>query len=157
MPPGRRRYMKIQGSYKVPAPPEAVYRQLLDPEALAQALPGCEKLTEYDACSYDAEMCVGIAAVKGTYQGRVEILDQKPPERFRMRVNAHGKGGFLKGEGEIVLSGSGDETTVSYSGETQVGGMIAAVGQRMIQAASRQIVSQFFQAFAKQIQQSRAS
>ena len=98
-------------------------------------------------------MKVGVAAVKGTYQGRVEILDQKPPERFRMRVNAQGKGGFLKGEGEMLLSGSGDETTVSYSGETQVGGMIAAVGQRMIQAASRQIVNQFFQAFAKQIQQ----
>ncbi len=149
--------MKIQGSYKIPAAPEVVYRHLLDPEALARALPGCEKLTEHDACSYDAEICVGIAAVKGTYQGRVEILDQKPPERFRMRVDAHGKGGFLKGEGEIVLTGSGDETTVSYSGETQVGGMIAAVGQRMIQAASRQIVGQFFQAFAKQIQQNAAS
>jgi uncharacterized protein len=146
--------MKIQGSYNIPAAPEVVYRHLLDPEALARALPGCEKLTEYDACSYDAEICVGIAAVKGTYRGRVEILDQKPPERFRMRVDARGKSGFLKGEGEIVLSASGEETTVSYAGETQVGGMIAAVGQRMIQAASRQIVTQFFQAFAKQIQES---
>jgi uncharacterized protein len=153
MPPGWRRYMKIQGSYNIPAAPEVVYKHLLDPEALAQALPGCEKLAEHDACSYDAEICVGIAAVKGTYQGRVEILDQNPPERFRMRVNVRGKGGFLKGEGEVILSGSGDETTVSYSGETQVGGMIAAIGQRMIQAASRQIVTQFFQAFASQIKE----
>lgn len=149
--------MKIEGSYKIPATPEAVYRQLLDPGTLAHALPGCEKLTPNPDGSYQAAMKVGIAAVKGTYEGRIEILDQKPPERFRMRVNAHGKGGFLRGEGEIVLAGSGDETTVSYSGETQVGGMIAAVGQRMIQAASRQIVSQFFQAFAKQIQESPAS
>lgn len=153
MPPGRRRYMKIEGSYKIPAAREIVYKQLLDPEALARALPGCEKLAPNPDGTYNAEMRVGIAAVKGTYQGRVEILDQKPPERFRMRVNVRGKGGFLQGEGEIVLSASGDETTVSYSGETQVGGMIAAVGQRMIQAASRQIVGQFFQAFAKQIQE----
>jgi carbon monoxide dehydrogenase subunit G len=144
--------MKVEGSYKVPGSRETVYKLLLNREALLNAFPGCQKLTSNQECSYDAEMCVGIAAVKGTYQGRVEILDQKPPERFRMRVNLHGKGGFLKGEGEIVLSSSGDETTVSYSGETQVGGMIAAVGQRMIQAASRQIVSQFFQAFADQIQ-----
>ena len=142
--------MKVEGSYKVPGPPETVYKQLLDPEALARAFPGCQSLTPHNDGSYDAQMTVGIAAVKGTYQGRVEILDQKPPERFRMRVNLHGKGGFLKGEGEIVLSGSGSETTVNYSGETQVGGMIAAVGQRMIQTASRQIVSQFFQAFAGQ-------
>jgi uncharacterized protein len=144
--------MKVEGSYKVSGSRETVYKLLLDREALLKAFPGCQKLTSNQACSYDAEMCVGIAAVKGTYQGRVEILDQNPPERFRMRVDLRGKGGFLKGEGEIVLSGSGDETTVSYSGETQVGGMIAAVGQRMIQAASRQIVSQFFQAFAGQIQ-----
>ena len=144
--------MKIQGSHKISAEREAVYRQLLDPEALARALPGCEKLTPNPDGSYQAVMKVGVAAVKGTYQGRVEIPDRKPPERFRMRVNAQGKGSFLKGEGEVVLSGSDGETTVSYSGETQVGGLLAAVGQRMIQAASRQIVSQFFQAFARQIQ-----
>ena len=149
--------MKIEGSYKIPASPEVVYKRLLDPEALASALPGCEKLTPNADGSYQAAMKVGVAGVKGTYQGRVEILDQKPPERFRMRVNAQGKGGFLKGEGEMLLSAAGDETTVSYSGETQVGGMIAAVGQRMIQAASRQIVNQFFQAFAKQIQQNAGS
>jgi len=148
--------MKMQGSYNIPAAPEVVYRHLLDPEALARALPGCEKLTPNPDGSYQAAMKVGVAAVKGTYEGRVEILDQKPPERFRMKVNVRGKSGFLKGEGEIVLSASGEETTVSYSGETQVGGMIAAVGQRMIQAASRQIVGQFFQAFAKQIQESPA-
>jgi len=84
-------------------------------------------------------------------------LDPNPPERFRIRVNAQGKGGFLKGEGEIILTGSEGETTVSYSGETQVGGLIAAVGQRMIQAATRQIVTQFFQAFAEQLQHGSAS
>jgi uncharacterized protein len=145
--------MKVEGSYKVPGPPETVYKQLLNPDALARAFPGCQSLTPHADGGYDAEMSVGIAAVKGTYRGRVEILDQNPPKRFRMRVNAYGKSGFLKGEGEIVLSGSREETTVSYSGETQVGGMIAAIGQRMIQAASRQIVNQFFQAFAKQIKE----
>jgi uncharacterized protein len=145
--------MKVEGSYKVPGPPETVYKQLLNPEVLSRAFPGCQSLTPHSDGSYDAEMRVGIGAVKGTYQGRVEVLDQNPPERFRMRVNVLGKGGFLKGEGEIVLSVSGNDTTVSYSGETQVGGMIAAVGQRMIQAASRQIVTQFFQAFANQIQE----
>jgi len=149
--------MKIEGSYKVPASREIVYKQLLDPDALKQALPGCEKLEPNSDGSYQAEMKVGIAAVKGTYQGRVEIVDQNPPERFRIRVNAQGKGGFLKGEGEIVLTGSDGETTVSYAGDTQVGGLIAAVGQRMIQAATRQIVTQFFQAFARQLQQGAAS
>ena len=149
--------MKIEGTYKVPAARDLVYKQLLDPEVLAHALPGCEALTPNLDGSYQAKMKVGIAAIKGTYQGRVEILDPNPPERFRMRVNAQGKGGFLKGEGEITLATVDAETTVSYSGETQVGGMIASLGQRMIQAATRRIVDQFFQAFTKQFQQASAS
>ncbi len=149
--------MRIEGSYRVSAPREAVYKQLLNPDALCHALPGCQKLAPNPDGSYQTEMKVGIAAVKGTYQGRVEIFDQTPSERFRMRVNAKGKGGFLKGEGEITLSGSDAETTVSYSGETEVGGPIASVGQRMIQAATRKIVSQFFQTFTKQIQENAVS
>ncbi len=149
--------MRIEGSYKVPAPREVVYRQLLDPNALCHALPGCERLAPNPDGSYQTEMKVGIAAVKGVYQGTVEIFDQTPSARFRIRVNAKGKGGFLRGEGEITLSNSNTETTVSYSGETEVGGLIASVGQRMIQAATRQIVSQFFQAFTKQIQESVVS
>jgi uncharacterized protein len=149
--------MKIEGSYKVPATRDVVYKELLNPEALAHALPGCEKLTPNPDGSYQAVMKVGIAAVKGTYQGRVEILDQNPPQHFRMRVSAKGTGGFLKGEGEISLTNSDGETSVSYSGETQVGGVIAAVGQRMIQAATRQIVGQFFQAFTQQLQPKQAN
>jgi len=149
--------MKIEGAYKVPGARDFVYKQLLDPKVLAHALPGCEELIPNADGSYQARMKVGIAAIKGTYQGRVEILDLNPPEGFRMRVNAQGKGGFLKGEGEISLTSVDEETTVSYSGETQVGGMIASVGQRMIQAATRKVVDQFFQAFTKQIQQVSAS
>lgn len=149
--------MKIQGAYKVPATRDVVYKQLLDPDVLAHALPGCEELTPNADGSFQARMKVGIAAIKGTYQGRVEVLDANPPEGFRMRVNAQGKGGFLKGEGRITLTTTDAETTVSYSGETQVGGVIASVGQRMIQAATRKIVDQFFQAFTRQFQQASAT
>ncbi|MEJ2010285.1 MAG: carbon monoxide dehydrogenase subunit G [Acidobacteriota bacterium] len=149
--------MKIEGAYKVPGARELVYKQLLDPEVLVHALPGCEELVPNPDGSYQTRMKVGIAAIKGTYQGRVEILDANPPAGFRMRVNAQGKGGFLKGEGEITLTTLEAETSVSYSGETQVGGMIASVGQRMIQAATRKIVDQFFQAFSRQFQQTSVS
>lgn len=145
--------MKIEGSYQVSAPREVVYQQLLDPARLAQALPGCKKMEPNPDGSYRAEMTVGIAAIKGSYHGRVEILDLVPPESFRMKVSGQGKGGFLKGEGSLALSNSGPQTTIHYSGEAQVGGVFAAVGQRMIQAATKQILQQFFQAFARQFQQ----
>ena len=151
--------MKMEGTYQVSAPRQLVYEQLLNPEKLARALPGCEKLEPNSDGSCHAEMKVGIAAIKGSYQGRVEILDQVPHEGFRIKVDGQGKGGFLKGEGTLALADadSGAGTTIHYSGEAQVGGLFAAIGQRMIQAATKQILQQFFQAFAKQLQQDQAS
>lgn len=125
---------------------------MLDPESLAKALPGCERLEPQADGSFRAEMKVGIASVKGTYHGRVEILDLKPPESFRMKVEGQGTGGFMKGEGTLTLVSGDAETLIGYSGEAQVGGVIAGVGQRLVLAAARQIVNQFFQAFAKQLQ-----
>lgn len=123
----------------------------MNPASLAKSLPGCEKLDPQPDGSYHAEMKVGVASVKGTYHGRVEILDPLPPERFRMKVEGQGAGGFLKGEGTLTLIGNGNETLIGYSGEAQVGGVIASVGQRLVLAAARQIVQQFFQAFANQL------
>jgi len=143
--------MRLEGTYKVAAPRDIVWKQLLNPDVLARTIPGCEKLEPNPDGSYNAELKMGIAMVRGTYRGRVEILDQVPPEHFRMKVDGQGSGGFLKGEGTLTLAESGSETLISYTGEAQVGGLFASVGQRMILSAARQIVEQFFQAFAKQV------
>ncbi len=145
--------MKIEGTYMIAAPRETVWQHLLNPESLSKCLPGCEKLEPQPDGSFRAEMKVGIAAVKGSYHGRVEILDPVPPERFRMKVEGKGTGGFLNAEGTLTLLGTGAETLVGYSGEAQVGGVIASVGQRLVLGAARQIVQHFFQAFSKLVTQ----
>jgi len=147
--------MKLEGIHSVPLPREFVWQQLMKPEVLARSIPGCEKLEPNPDGSFRADLKIGVAAVKGTYHGRVELLDLAPPERFRIKVEGQGTGGFLKGEGVLELCANGTETAVSYSGEAQVGGVIASVGQRLILAAAKQIINQFFQAFSKQVQASR--
>lgn len=144
--------MKIEGAYTVSAPRETVWQHLLDPEVLGRALPGCEKLEPSPDGSFRAELKVGLAAVKGSYHGRVEILDAVPPEHFRMKVEGQGTGGFLKGEATLTLvDDAAGKTVIQYSGEAQVGGIIASVGQRLVLGAARQIVNQFFEAFARNI------
>lgn len=143
--------MKIEGTYRVAAPRGLVWQKLMDPEVLARSLPGCEKLARDLDGSYRTEMKVGIAAVKGPYHGRVVILDPQPPEQFRMKVEGQGAGGFLKGEDTLGLGEDAGGTVVTYSGDAQVGGLIASVGQRLVLAATRQIIHQFFEAFAKQL------
>ncbi len=144
--------MTLGGTYKIPAAPETVWRALMNPEILARALPGCEGLEAQPDGSYQARMKVGIAAVKGIYQGRIEILDPVPNQLFRIRVDGQGTGGFLKGIGTLSLASEGGETLVRYDGEAQVGGVIAGVGQRLMLVAARQIIQQFFEAFSRQVQ-----
>ena len=146
--------MKLEGTHTVPAPRDVVWQRLMDPQALSRALPGCEKIEPNPEGGFAAEFKVGLGAIKGTYRGRVEILDPVPPERFRMKVEGKGTGGFVKGEATLTLAENAGGTLITYSGEAQVGGLIASVGQRLIQSAARQSLNQFFQTFAKQVQSS---
>ena len=145
--------MKIDGTYVIPASREVVWQRLMSPDVLARSIPGCEKLVPNSDGSYHTEMKIAISAVKGTYRGRVEILDTVAPERYRMKVEGRGTSGFVKGEGTLMLSDDGAAgTKISYTGDAQVGGVIANVGQRLIQAAARQMVNHFFQQFTEQVQ-----
>ncbi len=123
----------------------------MNSEVLARALPGCERFEANPDGSYRTEMSVGIAAVKGKYHGRVEIQDAVPPASYRMKVEGQGSGGFLKGEGTLTLIAQGAETEIRYSGEAQVGGIIASVGQRLMQGAAQQLVRQCFAALAREV------
>src|SRR5690348_2705277 len=143
--------MNLDGSYQIPAPRDLVYKQLMNPEVLSRSLPGCEMLTPNPDGSFSAQLKIGIAMMKGTYQGRVEIKDAVEPSHFRMLVEGKGSGGYMKGEGSLTLTDDGDGTLITYAGEAQVGGLIASVGQRMILGAAKQNVAQFFQESARQI------
>jgi carbon monoxide dehydrogenase subunit G len=145
--------MKIEGTYRVPASRDTVWQGLMNRDVLARSLPGCEQLQPNADGSYHAEMNVGIASVKGKYHGRIEILDPVVPERYRLKVEGKGTGGFLQGEGTLVLAEQGNETLITYSGEAQVGGVIASVGQRLVLGAAKQIVKQFFGQFTRQLHQ----
>ena len=135
--------MRLEGSYTIHADRETVWKLLLNPDVLARVVPGCQKLVPNPDGSYSATMKVGIAMIKGTYQGRIEILDPVPPEHFRMKVDGKGSTGFLRGEGTLTFAENGGDTLITYGGDVQVGGLIASVGQRLILGAARQLPSLF--------------
>ena len=137
--------MKIEGSYDIPAPRQRVWEAFLDPERLRQAIPGCERLEAIGDDEYKATMKVGVAAVKGTFEGKVKLSDKQPPQRYRMTVEGSGGPGFIRGEAVMTLADGPDGgTTVSYTADVQVGGLIAGVGQRMLGGVSKMMADQFF-------------
>lgn len=136
--------MELSGDHTFAAPREQVWQFLLDPEVLRQCLPGCEHLAEIGPDEYEATMKIGVAAIRGTYQGRVKISDQQEPERYKMLVEGKGPAGQVSGEGTLELVETGDGTQVNYSGTANVRGTLARVGARVMQPAAKMIVGQFF-------------
>jgi len=143
--------VKLAGQYILPAPPAKVWELLTDPVRLPKLLPGCERLDPDGPDRFKAAVKFGLAAISGNYSGTVEFAEKKPPKSMRMKFSGKGVPGFVDGVGHIELVEKSGQTELRYTGDAQVGGMIAAVGQRMIEGAARKIVDQFFAAAAEEL------
>jgi uncharacterized protein len=137
--------MKIEGTHELRASAERVFKTLTDPAVLQRCIPGCERLEKTGDNAYSITLKAGVGAIKGVFSGNVRLEDLNPPHHFRMIVEGKGQPGFLKGTGDIDLKENG-ATRVNYSGDVQVGGTIAGVGQRMLQGAAKMMTTQFFTA-----------
>src|SRR5438876_10532640 len=144
--------MKLEGSYDVPAPRQKVWDAFLDPKELRKAIPGCEKLEALGNDEYKATLKIGVAAVKGTFEGKVRLSDKKPPESYRLAAEGSGGPGFVKADTVITFPAADGGTRVSYNADAQVGGLIAGVGQRMIGGVSKMVAEQFFNRMSELLQ-----
>jgi len=142
--------LKISGNSVVPVAPDRAYALLQDPVILAKCMPGTDHLAKVGEDEYEMKMKMAIASISGLFAGKVKIADQHPPVSFKLIVEGNGKIGFVKGEGVLNLAPDGDSSTdVKYDGDVQVGGTIAAVGQRLLDATSKLIIKKFFQKFSE--------
>ncbi len=137
--------MKIEGSYEFKAPRERIWEILQDPKVMAQCMPGCEGMEEVAPDEFEATVKVGIAAVKGTYKAKVAIKDRQAPSHYVLSGSGSGGPGFMQGDLVIDLEDNGDAgTTLRYSTDAKIGGLIAGVGQRMLGGVGKMMVNQFF-------------
>jgi uncharacterized protein len=136
--------MKVDSTYEIKAPRERIFAALTDPEVLRLAIPGCESLEKVDENLYSATMKAGVGPIKGNFKGDVHLEEMRPPEHYRIVVQGKGAMGFAKGSADFDLEEKDGGTLIKYSGEMQIGGPIAGVGQRMIQGAAKMMASQFF-------------
>lgn len=146
--------MELSGHHTFDAPQETVYRVLTDPETLRRTLPGCQKFEAQGDGSYAITLSIGIAAVKGTYTGTVHLMNENPPDSYTLKMSARGGVGFVDGQGDFQLAPDEkdpDKTFLTYKGEAHVGGKVAGLGQRLVQAGANLIIGQFFRALEKEV------
>ena len=136
--------MNISGSYTFDAPASRVWETLMSPEALAGCIPGCETLVPAGEDAYTAEVNVGVGIIQGKFNAKIALRDQKPHSSFRLVVEGTGPVGFANGEVLVTLDEQEGVTTVQVESDTQVGGMIARVGQRTIGTVGKGLMDRFF-------------
>ena len=152
--------MELSGTHTIKAPQALVWKVLTDPETLRRTLPGCQRFEAQEDGSFNITMSIGIAAIKGTYTGTVRLLNEMPPDSYSLKVAAKGGVGFIDGQGDFVLSpaeDNPDHTKLSYTGQAQVGGKIAGVGQRLLHGGANLVIGQFFRALDKEVSQSESA
>jgi carbon monoxide dehydrogenase subunit G len=142
--------MDMTGEYRIAAPRQRVWDALNDPEILKQCIPGCETITKHSDTEMSATVRAKVGPVSARFGGKVTISDRDPPNSYKiMGEGTGGPAGFAKGGASVKLADDGDGTKLSYVVEANVGGKLAQIGSRLIDATARQMADNFFSKFAQ--------
>ena len=141
--------MDMSGERRIPAPREKVWSALVDPLVLKDAIPGCESLEKLSDTEMKATANVKVGPIAARFTGLVHLRDLDPPVGYRLDGEGQGGvAGFAKGGAAVTLADDGGDTILSYEVHAQVGGKIAQLGARLIDASARQMADLFFDRFA---------
>ncbi len=145
--------MILNGSYTFNGPRQRVWELLQDPEVLAKALPGTERLVLTSEDRYEGVMKVSVGPVTAArFDVSVLLTERDPPRRFVMRIDGKGGVGFTRGTATIELrEESAMSTALQYDANVQVGGKIAAVGQRMLEQVGKMMSRQALEALEREL------
>jgi uncharacterized protein len=144
--------MDMSGERRIPAPRQKVWEALNDPDVLKASVPGCESLEKISPTEFKAAAAVRIGPIAARFNGRIELADLDPPRSYK--ISGEGQGGvagFAKGGADVQLTEEADATVLRYQVRAQVGGKIAQLGARLIDATAKSMADQFFDRFANAV------
>lgn len=143
--------MKLSATYTFKVQGEKVFAALVDPEVLQRCIEGCEKMEKTAEDCYDAHLKIGIAGLKGRYVGKIRVEEKKEPESFTLQVEGKGGPGWVKGTARLQISPQGEWSELQCVSEGQVGGLIAQVGSRLVEAAAKKMLKEFLGKLGQQL------
>jgi hypothetical protein len=144
--------MDIQGRYRIQAPREVVWAALNDPEVLKRCIPGCKELEARSPTELAAKAALRIGPISAMFAGTVTLADLDPPRRYTIVGQGQGgAAGFAKGRAEVALEEADGRTDLAYTAKAEVGGKLATLGGRLIQATSRKLADEFFGNLAREL------
>jgi uncharacterized protein len=150
--------MEMSGEQLVPAPQKVVWDALNDPEMLKASVPGCESIERSGENEYQVLMVARVGPVSAKFKGKLALSDVKPPDSYSISFEGQGgPAGFAKGGAHVRLSPEGEKTKLSYDVKASVGGKLAQIGSRLVDAAAKKVADDFFRNFNQKVGAAHAS
>jgi len=145
--------MEMNGERRLPAPRATVWQKLNDPDTLRVSIPGCRTLEAKEDQGFRATAAIKVGPISTVFTGDVHLRDVVPPESYRIEGSGNGgPAGVAKGSAAVNLADDGADTLLTYSVKAEVGGKLAQLGARLIDATAKQMADQFFDNFAKLVE-----
>ena len=144
--------MQMSGEYRIEADRDAVWAALNDLEVLKQAIPGCQEIDKISDTEFAAKVKVKVGPVSAKFSGKVTFTDLDPPNGYT--ISGEGKGGpagFAKGAAKVRLEADGAATILHYEVDARVGGKLAQIGSRLIDATAKKMAGDFFTKFGEAV------
>jgi hypothetical protein len=140
--------MEMTGEQRIPASQAETWQALNDPDFLKDCVPGCESMEQVSDTEYAVQMTARVGPVSARFKGRMLLSDVKPPNSYAIAFEGQGGvAGFAKGSAQVELAPDGDATKLSYKIRANVGGKLAQIGSRLVDAAANKVANDFFSAF----------
>lgn len=143
--------MELSGDYRFEQPPAVVWAALMDPAVLAGCIPGCRSIEPDGPDRYRAAVSVRVGPISGQYTAVVALSELNPPHSYTMAIEGSGNLGFANGVSHITLTQDGPGTMVHVDADSQVGGAVARVGQRMMGSVAKGMLDRFFGCLAESV------
>jgi len=140
--------MEMSGEQLIPASQQHTWNALNDPEVLKACVPGCEAIDRLADNEYQVQMVARVGPVSAKFKGKLTLSDIKPPDSYSIAFEGQGgPAGFAKGGAQVRLAADGVGTKLSYDVKASVGGKLAQIGSRLIDAAAKKVADEFFRNF----------
>ena len=143
--------IRLEKEYHLEMDQEEVWSAIQNPNILAEILPNCTALEPLGNNKYTAHIDVKIGPVHSKFRSTLEMYDMQELDGYKFRVQGNGKKGSMNGQGEIKLFSNGSGTGFTFIAEGNVTGIIARVGQRLIEAAGKKLMDQGFKNFKNRV------
>ena len=140
--------MEMSGEERIPASQGDTWAALNDPEILKACVPGCEAIDLLAENEYQVLMVARVGPVSAKFKGKLALSELNPPHSYAIAFEGQGgAAGFGKGSARVQLAPDGEGTKLSYQVTASVGGKLAQIGSRLVDAAARKVATDFFAAF----------